>query len=179
MVVSVDFGMSGAQPDPARGTPDAGQQEAEHRLRRYLKGFGVPDGQDREALVARFVTAAKEEKEAGGLASRALQGAQESLTAWFERVLDDAVPEGQSPLLLGRAALRLCDGAGRWPRGLLSENPPADFIEALRASMPAPTPPEEQGAMLEQDFESWSLRDLAPSRLARAVLGGGRQAIAS
>jgi hypothetical protein len=43
----------------------------------------------------------------------------------------------------------------------LSESPPAGFIEALRAAMPAPTPPEEQGAMIEQDFESWSLRDLA------------------
>jgi hypothetical protein len=183
MVVSVDFGMSGAQPKPAGAGPDAdAAQEAWRRLHRYLEGFGVPAGQDREALVGRFLAAARGREtadEAGALAARALEAAQGSLTAWFARVLDEAVPEGRPPLLLGRAAFRLCDGAVHWPGVLLSEHPPAEFIDALRVAMPAPTPPEEQGAMVEQDFRCWSLRDLAPSRLARAVLGGGRQAIAS
>ena len=172
--------MSGAQSKPAGARPDVdAAQEARRRLHRYLESFGVPAGQDREALVGRFVAAAKGHEEAGDLTMRALEAAQQSLTAWFAQVLGEAVPEGQPPLLLGRAAFRLCDGAARWPGVLLSEHPPAEFIEALRVAMPAPTPPEEQGPMLEQDFERWSLRDLAPSRLARAVLGGGRQAIAS
>lgn len=173
--------MSGPGPNPVRVRPDAdASQEAERRLHRYLEDFGVPAGQDREALVGRFMVAATAREEAGGLAARALESAQQSLAAWFAHVLDETVPNGQPPLLLGRAAFRLCDGAARWPGVLLSENPPADFIDALRVSTPAPTPPEEQGAMLEQNFESWSLRDLAPSRLARAVMGGaGRQVIAS
>jgi hypothetical protein len=133
-------------------------------------------------LVARFLAEAMDRAQAVGpddIAARALEIAEQELTAWFARMLDGRLPEGQPPLLLGRAAFRLCGGA-RWPGALLSESPPADFVEALRVAMPLPTPAEEQGAMVEQDFESWSLRDLAPSRLTRAALVvGGRQAVTS
>jgi hypothetical protein len=176
--------MSAPEPISAETRPDPdAPQEAEAQLDRYLEGFGVPSGQHRAALVGRLVASAMRGEKAGGaggLAARALEIAEQDLAAWFAQVLDEAVPEGQPPLLLGRAAFRLCDGGRSWPGVLLSESPPADFIHALRVAMPAPTPPEEQGAMLAQDFESWSLRDLAPSRLGRAILGGGeRQAIAS
>jgi hypothetical protein len=180
----MDVCMSGLEPVPAGSEPGPTLGwAAGERLHRYLESFGLPHGEQREALVLRFVGEAMDRGQVLGrddLARRALKITEQELAAWFGRVLDEALPEGQQPLLLGRAAFLLCGGATRWPGALLSENPPADFVDALRVAMPAPTPPEEQGAMVEQEFESWSLRDLAPSRLARAALGfGGRQAVTS
>lgn len=143
----------------------------------------MPPGRHRDALVERLLaeaergTASTDEE---GLNAAALEVADSELAAWFERLLGREVLAEQPPLLLGRAAFRLCGGGHQWPDVLLRDDVPPAFVEAMRSAMPMPTPPEERGIMVEQPFERWSLRDLAPARLARSMIAGdGRQAVAS
>lgn len=152
------------------------RRDAERRLQHCLEEFGVEPGACREALVQRLLERADGARSAGEV----LDQAEAELAAWFASVLGEDVVAGNSPLLIGRAAYRVSGAARRWPEALLARDLPEGFAEALRVAVPTATPAEEPGTMVEQSFESWSLRGLAPVRLTRLLMvSGGRQAVAS
>jgi hypothetical protein len=150
---------------------------AERRVERLLADFGVPRGRRRELVVQGCVARAVEpwrEHPGGDLCALAFAQAEETLAQWFRAVLGaDAIGE-ESPLLVGRAAVAICERAGAWP-GTLStcDRLPPAASEALQRAGVTPTPSELSGAMIAQDLEPWSVTDLL-TRLQAATLRGVR-----
>lgn len=150
-------------------------------MERFLADFGVPRGRRRELVVQSCLARAIEqwrEHPARDLGGLAFAQAEDTLAQWFQAVLGvDTIGEGP-PLLVGRAAVEICEAARSWP-GTLStcDRLPPNAIEALRRAGVSPTPAEMQGAMSPQVLEPWSLKDLATSlravalRLARGADG--------
>lgn len=152
---------------PAGGarTGSAGdERRARDLLARLFAGFGLPPGTHLDELIGRFVAraAVRRDGEAADSGLLALAGAEAELEAWFALVLGEAAGESDDALLVGRAAWRACGAAERWPEALLAPEPPRACVETLRAALRLPVPPEQPGTMLEQPFEAWALRDLAP-----------------
>ena len=81
-----------------------------------------------------------------------------ALRAWFAAALGDGVP-----LAAARAAFLLAGGASRWTGQLLAASPVREFLEAVRAHLPAPPPPELPAAMPCPPLGAW--------RPARTVAG--------
>ena len=172
----------------AGGSPPGRQPErlvrvaAERRVERFLADFGVPRGRRRELVVQSCIARAIEQwREHPGrdLGTLAFAQAEETLAQWFRAVLGAEAIAQDPPLLVGRAAVEICEAAGSWP-GTLStcDRLPLAASEALQRARVAPTPAEMQGTMSAQALESWSVKDLATSlravalRLARGVSGG-------
>jgi hypothetical protein len=155
---------------------------AERRVERFLADFGVPRGRRRELVVQSCVARATEEwREHPGrdLGALAFAQAEETLAQWFRAVLGAETIAQNPPLLVGRAAVEICEAAGSWP-GTLStcDRLPPAASEALRRAGVSATPSEMQGTMRPQVLEPWSVKDLAASlgtialRLARGISGG-------
>lgn len=140
---------------------------AERRVERLLADFGVPRGRRRELVVQGCVARAIEqwrEHPSRDLGALAFAQAEDTLGQWFRAVLGAETIGGDPPLLMGRAAVAICEAAGSWP-GTLStcDRLPPAASDALRRAGVTPTPAELQGAMSAQRLEPWSLRDLATS----------------
>jgi hypothetical protein len=172
----------------AGGNPSGRQPErlvrvaAERRVERFLADFGVPRGRRRELVVQSCIARATEEwREHPGrdLGALAFAQAEETLAQWFRAVLGAETIAQDPPLLVGRAAVEICEAAGSWP-GTLStcDRLPPAASEALQRAGVSPTPSEMQGTMSAQVLEPWSLKDLATSlqafalRLTRGISGG-------
>jgi len=168
----------------AGGNPPGRQPErlarvaAERRVERFLADFGVPRGRRRELVVQSCTARAIEQwREHPGrdLGALAFAQAEETLAQWFRAVLGAETIGQNSPLLVGRAAVAICEAAGGWP-GTLStcDRLPPAASEALRRAGVAPTPSEMHGTMSAQVLEPWSVTDLATSllRLTRGISGG-------
>jgi hypothetical protein len=156
---------------------------AERRVDRLLADFGVPRGRRRELVVQSCVARAIEQwREHPGrdLCGLAFSQAEETLAQWFRAVLGADTIAEEPPLLVGRAAVEICEAAGSWP-GTLStcDRLPPAASEALQRAGVAPTPAPMPGAMVAQALEPWSLTDLITSlrtvalRGARLIGGGG------
>lgn len=155
---------------------------AERRVERLLVDFGVPRGRRRELVVQGCLGRALEswrEHPKQDLCELVFTQAEETLAQWFRAVLGAELIGEQSPLLVGRAAVAICEAAGAWP-GTLStcDRLPPAASEALRRAGVTPTPAEMSGAMVAQDLEPWSVTDLVgelraiASRGARLIGGG-------
>lgn len=149
-------------------TPDA-EGCARAVLARLFAGFGLPPGPHLDALLGGFVATAAPHTGTGPLDQLALEAAISELRSWFAAVLDRA--EDADPLLVGRAAWCACGAAERWPDLLLARDLPQAFLDAIRAAIPPPVPPERSGVMLEQPFVAWTLRDLMPEPAWLRLLG--------
>lgn len=155
---------------------------AERRVERLLTDFGVPRGRRRELVVQNCVARAIEqwrEHPGADLCGLAFAQAEETLAQWFRAVLGADTIGEEPPLLVGRAAVEICEAAGSWP-GTLStcDRLPPAASDALRGIGMTPTPAQMPGAMLAQALEPWSLTDLVISvrtvamRGARLISGG-------
>ena len=155
---------------------------AERRVDRLLADFGVARGRRRELVVQSCVARAVEqwrEHPHRDLAGLAFGQAEETLGQWFRAVLGAETIGEEAPLLVGRAAVEICEAAGSWP-GTLStcDRLPPAATEALRLAGVTPTPSELPGAMSAQLLEPWSVKDLLTGlrsmalRWARGIGGG-------
>lgn len=145
-------------------------------MERLLADFGVPRGRRRELVVQGCVARAIgqwREHPGSDLAALGFAQAEETLGQWFRAVLGAETFGEDAPLLIGRAAVEICEAAGSWP-GTLStcDRLPAAANEALRRAGVAPTPAEMPGAMAAQPLEPWSLNDLLMSMRSIAVRWG-------
>jgi hypothetical protein len=167
---------SGRQPDRLL------RVAAERRVERLLADFGVPRGRRRELVVQSCMARATEqwrEHRGRDLGELAFAQAEDTLAQWFRAVLGAETIGQNPPLLVGRAAVEICDAAGSWP-GTLStcDRLPPAASEALRRAGVSPTPSEMQGTMSAQVLEPWSVKELATSlhafalRLIRGTSGG-------
>ena len=155
-------------------------------MERLLADFGVPRGRRRELVVQSCVARAIEqwcEHPGRDLGALAFAQAEETLGQWFRAVLgsrDDAAQD--PPLLIGRAAVEICEAAGSWP-GTLStcDRLPPAAVEALQRAGVTPTPAEMPGAMSAQVLEPWSATDLvtACALVLRWARGIGRDTAAT
>ncbi len=150
------------------------EQAVSERLHGCLAGFRLGPGERRDQLVDDLVQRTwsrfAEQPEADPVAL-AIEIAEAELGAWLTHVLGAAVLGEQPPLLVGRAACWSC--ARRWPELLLVyDDLPSAFVEAMRAALPAVTPPPMPAAMVEQPYDSWSLFDLAAAWLGGEPEGG-------
>ena len=73
----------------------------------------------------------------------ALREADDTITAWFARALDQTGPHSRRLGVRGRLALALADAPGRWPSAFLAPTPPPrELTDAMRAAFlragPAP-----------------------------------------
>lgn len=156
-------GRTGAREEPTRA---AEQERAEReRLARLFAGFGLTPGPHLDRLIGRYLDRVAAGDATSGASEPhrpAVEAAETELRAWFLRVLGEAAVGDGSALLVGRAAWRACGAASRWPDALLAQEVSPELVEAVRAAVPAPVPPEHPAPMLDQLFESWSLRDLVP-----------------
>jgi len=137
---------------------------AERRVERFLEGFGMPRGRRRELVIQNCVAQATERRlrqPQSDLGALALKEAEEALSRWFTAVLGPELIGEYPPLLVGRAAVVVCEAAGTWP-GVLStcDRLPPLAVEALNRAGFMPTPLEEPGSMVEQQLESWSGKEL-------------------
>lgn len=150
-------------------------------MERLLADFGVPRGRRRELVVQSCVARAIEvwcEHPGRDLGALAFAQAEETLGQWFRAVLGAETGGDIPPLLIGRAAVEICEAAGSWP-GTLStcDRLPPAAVEALQRAAVTPTPAEMPGAMSAQVLESWSAMELVTGlrttvlRWARAVGG--------
>jgi hypothetical protein len=144
--------------------PGAAELEQVRRaLSAYLEEWGFEDGSGHQPIVAgclrRCASALRRRPEADPV-TLAIEELERDLAAWAEFVLGRERIGTSPPLLLARVAFLACGGAKKWPGSLLSWEPPAAMIEAMRQAVPDPTPPEAEIAMAPQSFESWSLARL-------------------
>lgn len=134
-----------------------------------LSSVDGPSGPDRVAALARRAPDPGDTDPA----TESTACPQAALRAWFASVLD--VEDGPELLAVGHAAFLACEGPRRWPDVLLADDPPDDFVAAMRAATPPLTPPERPATMVEQSLDPWSASDLKPStwlgRLLRPIVG--------
>jgi hypothetical protein len=159
---------------------------AERRVERLLADFGVPRGRRRELVVQSCVARAIEQwcdHPGRDLGALAFAQAEETLGQWFRAVLGSETSDHNPPLVIGRAAVEICRGAGSWP-GTLStcDRLPPAAVEALQRAAVTPTPGEMPGAMSPQVLEPWSVTDLVASlrtTVLRWARGAGRDTAAT
>jgi hypothetical protein len=137
---------------------------AERRVERLLADFGVARGRRRDLVIQGCVSRAIEqwrERPGHDLCELAFAQAEETLAQWFRAVLGVEAIGEERPLLVGRAAVEICEAAGCWP-GTLStcDRLPLAAAEAMLRAGVTPTPAEEPGAMIAQALEPWSVADL-------------------
>jgi hypothetical protein len=165
-------GGSGRRVAGSEGLGEAEREALRRELGGYLEGWGwrAQGSCDRvlAACLGRAEARLRRQPEAA-LAEVAISELERDLAAWAEFVLGRERIGDAPPLLLARVAFLACGGPERWPDGLLSWEPPAAMVDAIREAVPEPTPPEAQTVMAEQPFESWSLPGLLlPARLPAA-----------
>jgi hypothetical protein len=179
--------VAGQNVEGASGPGRLERAVAERRVERFLEGFGMARGRRRELViqncVAHAMTRWRQEplSDPGALA---LEEAEEALSRWFTAVLGPELIGEHPPLLVGRAAVAICEEAGAWP-GVLStcDRLPPAALEAMRRAGFVPTPAEEPGSMIEQQLDPWSAKELLTllcgllARLGRGA--GGRTASVS
>jgi hypothetical protein len=145
------------------------------RMEGLLAGLGMARNRHRELVIQNCMTRAlgRWRQEPGAdLSALALAEIEDALGRWFSFLLADDDLGGQSPLLVGRAALDACQAARRWPKVLLTyDHLPAAFVEEMRAARVLPTPPELPGNMLEQQLDFWSPRESLTRFLGRWTRG--------
>lgn len=178
-----DTNQVGAGAHPPGPQPDRlVRVAAERRVECFLADFGVPRGRRRELVVQSCMARAIGEwREHPGrdLGELAFAQAEETLAQWFRAVLGAETIAQDPPLLVGRAAVAICEAAGCWP-GTLStcDRLPPAASEALQRAGVSPTPAEMQGTMSAQVLEPWSVQDTVASvqafalRLTRGISGG-------
>ena len=144
-------------------------------------------GRRRELVIQNCVAQAmtrRRQQPLSDLGALALEEAEEALSRWFIAVLGAELIGEHPPLLVGRAAVAICEAAGAWPGVLATcDRLPPPAVEAMRRAGFMPTPAEEPGSMVEQELDSWSARELLIllrdliGRVGRGV--GGRTASVS
>ena len=162
---SADVPAGGPEPEPIE------QWLAARRVGRVLERFGMMRDRRRELIIQNCMTRAIGRWREGcgtDLSALALQEVEDALGRWFSFVLEADGASEQPPLLVGQAAFEICQAPTRWPGVLLSYDhlPPA-FVEAMRTAKVVPTPAELPGNMLDQQLESWSLKELLARILGR------------
>jgi len=163
--------------DREPGVPVSGDRVALARAEEGLAPLLAPVGADparRLALMRRWLERARVRAgdDGGDTAALALAEAEAEVDAWARFVLGEARVGGLPPRPLALEAHRACGGAAAWPGCFLDWEPPAAYIEAMRAAAPPAVPPEAPGPMREQSYVPWRLADLVQpfgQRLARVV----------
>lgn len=154
-----------------RHHPGLGEwQEAERKLCRLFKSFGVDALEARDRLIDPYLDRALTFwRSHSGLEFTALtvEEAHSDLEIWFRSLFGDQLASEGSAIMIGRAAFLMCGGAKRWGDVLLQ---PVDdladaFVAALRQHAPQAVPPSEMGDMHHQPYEAWSV----PAMLAKAL----------
>ena len=117
-----------------------------------LELLAVPPGPERSRCRAALAVAAPD------------GSARPALRAWFAGIL------GRDDLSLAaaRAAFLLAGGAARWGGQLLAREPAREFVQALRAHLPVPVPPELPAPMPCPPLSTWA----RGPRLVGAPLSG-------
>jgi hypothetical protein len=111
----------------------------------------------------------------------AMREAERRTTAWFTRVLGDAVdPDDERLGTRGRIALVMADVPARWPQYFLAETPPPpELVEAMRAAYIEAGPELELTRMVPRPFDFGPIANVADEAwktfarwpVLRAILG--------
>ena len=111
----------------------------------------------------------------------AMREAERRTTAWFNRVLGDAVdPDDERLGTRGRIALVMADVPARWPQYFLAETPPPpELVEAMRAAYIEAGPELELTRMVPRPFDFGPIANVADEAwktfarwpVLRAILG--------
>ncbi|MGH6636256.1 MAG: glycosyltransferase, partial [Gammaproteobacteria bacterium] len=144
------------QREPRRGLASRRGSRHERRVDRALGGFyakfGIREPVHLAPLIAQIRATLPEQPKP----SEAVVCATRRLDAWLRglaRSLELPFDIGVEVL---RAALVTAEIGRRWPQAFLSEQPPAEFLAALRQVLPIAHPPEQPLSMPEQSLAEWS-----------------------
>ena len=150
-------------------------EEGMRQLEHFLIGFGWRDDASMDRVVERCLAhaAAAGATDANGV----LDAVETAAAAWANSILGVPEQDAWVALVVARAAFLACDGARVWADHFLDDEPPAEFVAAMRAAAPAPLPAETPHPMAEQPFAAWRLKDLIPA--AWLELLGRRSAAAA
>ena len=149
--------MSALLPPAFPPRADPAWNEAHERVESYLRAHRIAQPISLSELTNEIVARAWQNKSADpALApvTRALREADNTITAWFARALEQQGAHSRRLGVRGRLALALADAPGRWPDAFLAPTPPPrELFETMRAAflrsgpapqlykMPAPTIP--------------------------------------
>ena len=174
-----------ASPEPMGPAWD----EAFLRVESYLRAHQIESRLVLNRLALEIVRAARMTADKPAVAPEspddpvalAMREAERRTTAWFTRVLGDAVdPDDERLGTRGRIALVMADVPARWPQYFLAETPPPpELVEAMRAAYIEAGPELELTRMVPRalDFgpianvadEAW--KTFARWPVLRAILG--------
>jgi hypothetical protein len=186
-------------PAPA-GSPDASPvsssepvgpawDEAFLRVESYLRAHQIESRLVLNRLALEIIRAARAAADRSGAApsapqdpvALAMREAERRTTAWFNRVLGDAVdPDDERLGTRGRIALVMADVPARWPQYFLAEAPPPpELVEAMRAAYIEAGPELELTRMVPRPFDFGPIANVADEAwktfarwpVLRAILG--------
>jgi len=129
---------------PSRTDPE--WNEAHERVESYLRAHRIVQPIALSELTNEIVARAWRLHTPGtevAPVTRALREADNAITAWFARALDQHGPHSRRLGVRGRLSLALADAPGRWPDAFLAPTPPPRALsETMRAAFlragPAP-----------------------------------------
>ena len=177
--------MSALLPPDFPSRADPAWNEAHERVESYLRAHRIVQplalSELTNGIVARAWRDSSPDTEAAPV-TRALREADNAITAWFARALDQHGPHSRRLGVRGRLALVLADAPGRWPDAFLAPTPPPRVLsDAMRAAflragpapqlykMTAPAIPLGPLARLVGSFWEAAQRRLALRLLLRAT----------
>lgn len=140
----------------------------------YFSGFGL-DGERAGRLAGTLLVRAAQRwrvRPDRDLVEIAVEEAEADLAAWGFFVLGRERIGEHAAGLVARAAYQACGGGSLWPDMLLDYDLPVEFVRAMRAAAPPPTPPERPGRMTLQPLETWSVAQAVSPRNWTRLLGG-------
>ncbi len=127
------------------------ERRVDKALGDFFAKFGVQERAHLVPLIAQIKAALAEQPRP----SEAIACATRRLDAWLRGLARSL----QLPFDVGvevlRAALVTVEIGRRWPQAFLSEQPPPEFLAALRQALPIAHPPEQSLSMPEQSLSEW------------------------
>jgi hypothetical protein len=163
--------------------------EAFLRVESYLRAHQIESRLVLNRLAIEIIRAARAVADAPGSPASAqpdpvalaMGEAERRTTAWFTRVLGDAVdPDDERLGTRGRIALVMADVPARWPQYFLAETPPPpELVEAMRAAYIEAGPELELTRMVPRPFDFGPIANVADEAwktfarwpVLRAILG--------
>jgi hypothetical protein len=177
--------MSALLPPDFPSRADPAWNEAHERVESYLRAHRIVQPLALSELTNEIVARAWRDNASDADAApvtRALREADNAITAWFARALEQQGPHSRRLGVRGRLALALADAPGRWPDAFLAPTPPPrDLSDTMRAvflragpapqlyKMTAPAIPLGRPARLLGSCWEAARRRLALRILLRAV----------
>ncbi len=179
----------GASPASSPEPMGPAWDEAFLRVESYLRAHQIESRLVLNRLALEIIRAARAAADRSGAApsdpqdpvALAMREAERRTTAWFNRVLGDAVdPDDERLGTRGRIALVMADVPARWPQYFLAETPPPpELVEAMRAAYIEAGPELELTRMVPRPLDFGPIANVADEAwktfarwpVLRAILG--------